>query len=165
MHVWIFWWHSYIISVNIVHFHVSQSDLDCENACLWPLILKQYMWYPSIMQEVWFWRCVWVVRFDSRPNFPIDSHLVSGNVFLRESQTEINDKHAYQTSHFLPDLRFPKQCCWHFKFSGIWCFVVRLVVLCILKDCSAFIFRVKQSKNNCHRGQEMSAFYRCSCCR
>jgi len=42
---------------NVVHFHVSQSDQGCENACLWSLVLRQYMWCPSIMQEMWCWRC------------------------------------------------------------------------------------------------------------
>ena len=114
-----------------------------------------------------------VVKLTSRsrttcPNFTdrtgISAETAAWNRLNLRSHTEINDKHAYQTSHFLPDLRFPKQCCWQFRFPGIWHFVIRLVVFCILKDCSAVIFRVKPSKNSCHRGQEMCAFYRYGCC-
>jgi len=82
---------------------------------------------------------------------------VAWNRLKLRSHTKINDKHAYQTSHFLPDLRFRKQCCWQFNFCGIWHFVVRLVVFRILKTV------VPSFSGSCHPKTIVTGGKRCVC--
>ena len=53
------------------------------------------------------------------------------------------------TGQCVQDLMFSLWCCWKFKSSGMWwCCVVGRVVHDVLKDHSAFVFSVRQSRKN-----------------
>ena len=52
-----------------------------------------------------------------------------------------------QQSTCAPHLWFSQQCCWGFTFCGLWHGVTVWVILIMLNDRGAFVWRVRQSKN------------------
>lgn len=60
----------------------------------------------------------------------------------------VNQSHQAHHSVLMQDLRFSQQCWWRYMSYRMWCCVVWLLDPCVLKDHSAFIIKLKQSKKS-----------------